>query len=51
MTLSQLVRVGLFLGGSVLAATVFLLAHWAIDRLSLEVATTAANCSVVAVAR
>ena len=40
MTLPQLLRLGLFLGGSLLAATVFLLAHWAIERLSREVATT-----------
>src|SRR5438093_5826663 len=40
MTLSQLLRLGLFLGGSLLATTVFLLAHWAIERLSREVATT-----------
>ncbi len=39
-TFSQWLRFGLFLGGSLIAATVFLLAHWAIDRLSREVATT-----------
>ncbi len=38
--LPQVLRLGLFLGGSILAATVFLLAHWAIERLSREVATT-----------
>jgi signal transduction histidine kinase len=38
--ISQLVRLGLFLGGSLLALAVFLLAHWAIARLSREVATT-----------
>ncbi len=36
----QALRLSLFLGGSLLAASVFLLAHWAIDRLSREVTTT-----------
>lgn len=40
MTLAQGLRVVLFLGASVLAATVFLLAHWTIDRLSREVTAT-----------
>ena len=40
VTLSQVLRLGLFLGGCLLAASVFLLAHWAIDRLSREVAST-----------
>src|SRR3989442_6186916 len=40
LTLSQVLRLGLFLGASVLAATVFLLANWTITRLSREVATT-----------
>ena len=40
MTLAQWLRVLLFLGASLLAATVFLLAHWAIDRLSREVTAT-----------
>lgn len=40
MTLSQVLRLGLFLGASLLAATVFVLANWAIDRLSREVAST-----------
>jgi signal transduction histidine kinase len=40
MTLPQLLRLGLFLGASLLAASVFLLANWAIDRLTREVAST-----------
>ena len=40
ISLSQLLRLGLFFGGSLLAISVFLLAHWAIARLSREVATT-----------
>ena len=40
MTLPQLLRLTLFLGGSVIAATVFLLAHWAIGRLTREVTST-----------
>ncbi len=40
MTLSQVMRLGLFLGGSVLAITVFLLAHYAISRMSREISTT-----------
>ena len=40
MTLPQLLRLGLFLGASLLAASVFLLANWAIDRLTREVTST-----------
>jgi len=36
----QYFRVALFLGATVIAATVFVLAHWAIDRLSREVTAT-----------
>jgi signal transduction histidine kinase len=37
---TQPLKLALFLGGSLLAVTVFVLAHWAIDRLTREVATT-----------
>ena len=40
MTLSQVLRLGLFFGASLLAATVFVMANWAIERLSREVAST-----------
>lgn len=40
LTFTQVLRLSLFLGGSLIAASVFLLAHWAIDRLSHEVAAT-----------
>jgi signal transduction histidine kinase len=40
MPAPQYFRVALFLGATLIAATVFLLAHWAIDRLSREVTTT-----------
>ena len=40
MTLSQVLRLGLFLGGSLLATSVFLLSHFAIARMSREISTT-----------
>jgi hypothetical protein len=40
VTLSQLLNLGLFLGGSLLAAAMFLFTHWTVTKLSLEITTT-----------